>query len=101
MAGAMTASRRLMAVSFGFRGIPPGAPSGGGRPTWGPTLALFGLVTKQHGPQPLEAELGFLQGKQQPKIPLEHVVQHAPIVGSQAIPGEPCTQCLAVFAAQL
>ena len=64
-------------------------------------LTLLGLLAKQHHPEPLEAERRLLQGKQQPKIPLEHLVQHAPIVGSQGIPGEPCAQRLAVFAAQL
>jgi hypothetical protein len=78
---------------------PPVAPSGGRRPTWGPTLALFGLVTKQHGPQPLEAELGLLQGKQQPKIPLEYLPQHPPIVGGQGITFKPLAQRLAVLGA--
>ena len=64
-------------------------------------LTLLRLLAKQQGPQPLEAERGLLQGKQQPKIPLEHLVQHPPIVGGQGIPGEPWAQRLAVFAAQL
>ena len=45
---------------------------------------------KRAGPEPLEAEPGLLQGEQQPKIPLEHLVQHAPIGGGQGIACEPC-----------
>jgi hypothetical protein len=59
-----------------------------GRCGW--LLTLLGLLAKHHHPEPLEADRRLLQGKQQPKIPLEHLVQHAPIVGSQGIPGETC-----------
>ena len=45
---------------------------------------------KEQAPEPLEAEPGLLQGEQQPKIPLEHLVQHAPIGGGQGIACEPC-----------
>jgi hypothetical protein len=55
------------------------------------SLTLLGLLAKQQRPEPLQAEPGLLQGKQQPKIPLEYQVQHAPIGSSQGIPGEPLT----------
>jgi hypothetical protein len=60
-----------------------------------------GLRAKEQDPEPLQAERRLLQGKQQPKIPLEHQVQHAPIGRGQGIPGEPLAQRLAVFAAEL
>ena len=59
------------------------------------------LLAKEQDPEPLQAECRLLQGKQQPKIPLQHQVQHAPIGSGQGIPGEPLAQRLAVFAAQL
>ena len=52
-------------------------------------MVLRGLRAKEQDPEPLQAERRLLQGKQQPKIPLEHQVQHAPIGRGQGIPGEP------------
>ena len=53
-------------------------------------FACVGLRAKEQDPKPLEAERRLLQGKQQPKIPLEHLVQYAPIGGGQGIACEPC-----------
>jgi hypothetical protein len=62
--------------------------SGGEIRGWG--FARLGLLAKQHRPEPLEAESGFLQGEHEPKIPLKYLVQHAPIGSGQGIACEPC-----------
>ena len=68
--------------------IPPGHDRRDAAPG-GREVLRVGLRAKEQDPEPLQAERRLLQGKQQPKIPLEHQVQHAPIGRGQGIPGEP------------
>jgi hypothetical protein len=63
-------------------------------------MALCGLGTKQHDPQPLKAQLSLLQGKKQPKIPPQYLPQHVSILCGQSVTFESLHECLAVFAAQ-
>jgi hypothetical protein len=99
------AFRRRRAVAWGIRSIrSTGTPitvSGRSGGTSRGSLTLLRLLAKQHHPEPLEADRRLLQGTQQPKIPLQHLVQYAPIISGQGIPGEPCAQGLAVCLAQL
>jgi hypothetical protein len=64
-------------------------------------FACARLLAKKQDPEPLQAERRLLQSKQQPKIPLQHQVQHTPIGRGQRIPGEPCAQGLAVRTTQV
>jgi hypothetical protein len=42
-----------------------------------------------------------LQGEQQPEVPLQHLLQHAPILRGQGVPLKSREQCLAALAAQV
>src|SRR5262249_27867795 len=112
MAGASLASRRLSPRVGGLRRLlhawrrstahPSRTISGVRRRTsrWqGPTGVR--LLAKEQDAESLQAERRLLQGKQQPKIPLEHQVQHAPIGRRQGILCEPLAQRLTLFAAEL
>jgi hypothetical protein len=63
-------------------------------------LSLLRLFAKQDGPQPLEAELGLLQGKQQPKMECDQLDQDTSIVCGQGIAFESLNQRLAVFSTE-
>jgi len=95
---ACSCRRSALALSLRFTRSTRTLIADSGRCGW--LLTLLGLLAKHHHPEPLEAERRLLQGKQQPKIPLEYLVQHAPIVGSQGIACEPSAYGFTVCAAK-
>jgi hypothetical protein len=63
--------------------------------------ALLRRVAKHQRPQSLETKPGLLQGKPQPEIPPQHLLQHPPILRGQGFTVEALDQRLTVLTAQV
>jgi hypothetical protein len=71
------------------------ARSGGGLSRRG--FVLLALLVKHHRSQSLDTEPGRLQGKQQPNIPPQHLLQHTPILCGQRVTVEALALHLSVL----
>jgi hypothetical protein len=75
----------------------PTASASARRPTGLRRRALLGLLSEHQGLYPFETQLGFPQGKQQPKIKGQHLPEYPSILGSQGIRFESSQQRFTFF----
>src|SRR4029434_5400376 len=87
----LATARVVSAVGASVPSVNSALPPSSSAPTTGKVAeaGTVGDFPNTSVAEPTQTHLGFLQGKDEPKIPQEYLVQHPPIVDGQGIVVEP------------